>query len=196
MSLQAFDDCKLLTICLGHAMQGSAPYACSACMPYFFLWFPSKSFHASQHIFLCFPACLFVILNMSLCASPACFFLWFPTCFFLIPSMSVCSCLAWTATSASCTCCLMKKKKFTCFGQSTSLIAFCMKLLTPTGCRNTRGHVCCIATAACNAVQQLAGQCMQPWLALNAQHMCITCAPHVACKRQLCAADDAARHQP
>ena len=48
------------------------------------------------------------------------------------------------------------------------------------------------------AVQQLPGWRMQPWLALNAQHMCITCVPHVhhtwhACG--MCADDDAAGHQ-
>ncbi len=55
-----------------------------------------------------------------------------------------------------------------------------MKLLTPNGCRNTRGQVCCIAIAACNAVQQLAGYCTQPWPALNGQYMCTTCAPNLA----------------
>ncbi len=128
-------------------------------------------FSDSHHVFL---SCLFLIPSMS-----------FLSCLFPISSMSFCHasheprplccavlCCAVLCCAVLCTCCL---NNFTCFGQPTSLIDFCMQLVNPTGCRNTSGQVCCIAIAACNAVQQLAGYFIQPWPASNDR----TCAPHV-----------------
>lgn len=95
-------------------------------------------------------------------AQLACFlFLWFPACLsfhalhgaWLLP----CALVAWGLSNRV---------------QALASHQVCMKLLTPNGCRNTRGQVCCIAIAACNAVQQLAGYCTQPWPALNGQYMC------------------------
>ncbi len=130
-------------------------------------------FSYSQHVFL---SCLSLIPSMSFChaffLSPACLFCHafsrFPACLSVM-SHDRCAVLC---CAVLCTCCL---NNFTCFGQPTSLIDFCMQLVNPTGCRNTSGQVCCIAIAACNAVQQLAGYFIQAWPASNDR----TCAPHV-----------------
>ena len=108
-----------------------------------------------QHVFLRFLACHFVIPNMCFLYSQHVYLL-FSACLFAHalhrPQLLLCALVA------------------------------CMKLVTPTGCRNTSGQVCCIAAAACNTVQQLAGWCIQPWLALHCYYYCyycIACTAHV-----------------
>lgn len=152
-----------------------------------------------QHVLMCVPACLCVTPIIPVCDSQH-VFVCFSACHFVLPSMSIpdaqlsfCSYLAWTTTSAARSCCLNKNKEnITCFGQPTGFIALCMKLPTPTGCRNTRGQWS-IALQLLHAMlssSQQVSVCSHGWHCMYS-----TCAPRLACDRPMYAADNAAGHQ-
>jgi len=177
-----------------------AEHACSACMPYFLFVIP-------QQVFSCFPAYLFVLPSMPFCDSQHVFVCFPGMLFFVIPNMSFSDsqhvCLFMPCMD--CNFCVMhllldeeeeihmlwSVNKSDCFLHEASHTHWMQK---HKGTRLLHCNCCmqCCPAAGWSVYATLA--CIE--CTAHVHHMCTTCAPHVACKRQLCAADDAARHQP